>query len=256
MRSHFRHIDPDNASVSSDQGRAYAGNDENFADLCFDAQELVGSACAFFSGVFPTQTAHFWWGDAVNLSWVKEYWSLSSDRQMMTRRPIRVEVERLAGEILTVWDDQVDGGRAEPAWGVSFLSPVAAASSTVMMQALAVEVLLSVDGFFDCLSRGEQALAMRWLSAAFKGIIECTLQAQLILGNPSENARVAAHARHRENHDLKRQVFAWLDEHFSGYKSMDSAAEAIAGIVVPVKFRTARDWVGQWKRRPPSARTP
>jgi hypothetical protein len=162
----------------------------------------------------------------------------------------------MADEILSAWDDHVEGGRDEPAWGVSFGSTVMTASSEVLMKALAVEVMLSVDGFLVRVVQGEQVQAMRWFAAAFKGVIECTLQAQLILGNPSENARIAAQARHRENHDMKRQVFSWLDENFIRYKSMDGAAEAIAGSVVPVKFRTARDWVGQWKRRPPPARTP
>lgn len=256
MSWHFQHIDPDNAADSIAQARAFGGDNEALVDVCFDAFELVGSAGAFFRGVFPTQTVHFWWGDGINLPWSKAYWMPADDGQSVAFKSIKVEVERMAAEILLVWDGHVDGGRDEPAWGVSFSSEAMTASSTILMQALAVEVMLSVDGFLTRLKQGEPVQAMRWLAAAFKGIIECTLQAQLILGNPSENARIAAQARHRENHDMKRQVFAWLDENFSNYKSMDGAAEAIAKGVVPVKFRTARDWVGQWKRRPPPARTP
>ena len=57
-----------------------------------------------------------------------------------------------------------------------------------------------------------------------------------------------ATARHAENRAIKRDVFDWLDEHFQAHKSMDAAAEVIAGNIAPVKFRTARDWVGQWKK--------
>lgn len=63
----------------------------------------------------------------------------------------------------------------------------------------------------------------------------------------------AASKRHAENRDMKNEVFQWLDLNMSSFKSMDEAAEAIAGKVQPVKFRTARDWVGQWKKlRSPS----
>ena len=60
--------------------------------------------------------------------------------------------------------------------------------------------------------------------------------------------RAGAAGRHTENRAIKQDVFAWLDTNMPNFKSMDSAAEAIAGKVAPVKFRTARDWVGEWKK--------
>ncbi len=56
-----------------------------------------------------------------------------------------------------------------------------------------------------------------------------------------------ATVRHSENHAMKKEVFDWLDVNMVNHSSMDDAAEAIAGKVVPVKWRTARDWVSQWK---------
>ncbi len=256
MHGYLRHVDPDNVLDVVDRAKAYGGDSENLVDLCFDALHLVDSAAAFFRGVFPSQSVHFWWGESINLPWCEEYRFPSADGQFLSSRPIRAEAERLAAEVHQVWETHVEGGSAEPAWGVSYSSETLTSSPMILMKALSVEVMLSVEGFLDRVNQGDQALAMRWLAAAFKGIIECTCQAQQILGNPSENARIAAQARHRENHDMKRQVFAWLDENFGAYKSMDSAAEAIAGRVVPVKFRTARDWVGQWRQRVPPARTP
>lgn len=61
-------------------------------------------------------------------------------------------------------------------------------------------------------------------------------------------ARAAAHARHRENHSMKAQVFDWCDTESNGFKSMDAMAEAVAGKVVPVSFRTARTWISEWRR--------
>lgn len=57
-----------------------------------------------------------------------------------------------------------------------------------------------------------------------------------------------ANKRHEENRALKAEVFSCCDDHMRDFKSMDSAAEAIAGKLVPVKFRTARDWIGEWKK--------
>ena len=55
-------------------------------------------------------------------------------------------------------------------------------------------------------------------------------------------------ARHNENRAMKQEVFAWLDTNFSTCTSMDDAAEKMAGKLVPCRFRTVRDWVGEWKK--------
>lgn len=64
----------------------------------------------------------------------------------------------------------------------------------------------------------------------------------------SEQQQKYAAERHAENRAMKAEVFAWLDTNRANYKSMDSTAEAIAGKIAPIAFRTARDWVGEWKR--------
>ena len=64
----------------------------------------------------------------------------------------------------------------------------------------------------------------------------------------SRNARAAASERHRENRDMKRLVFTWLGAHRAEFKSMDAAAAAIAGKVVPISVRTARTWVSDWHK--------
>jgi hypothetical protein len=57
-----------------------------------------------------------------------------------------------------------------------------------------------------------------------------------------------ARKRHAENHAMKKDVFDWLDFNMPAGKSLDSIAESIPGKVVPVTFRTARKWVGEWKK--------
>ena len=63
----------------------------------------------------------------------------------------------------------------------------------------------------------------------------------------STRARLMAVKRHTENHAMKSEVFKWLDANMVNFKSMDSAAEAITK-QQPIKFRTARDWTGEWKK--------
>lgn len=71
---------------------------------------------------------------------------------------------------------------------------------------------------------------------------------ELILQSSERAAQTArAVARHAENRSMKAEVFAWLDVHMKDYKSMDDAAEAVAGKGWPIKWRTARDWIAQWK---------
>lgn len=67
-------------------------------------------------------------------------------------------------------------------------------------------------------------------------------------GAIADRAKLGAAARHKENRDMKNEAFAWLNLNRERFSSLDSAAEAIAGSVLPVKFRTAREWVGQWKK--------
>ena len=61
-------------------------------------------------------------------------------------------------------------------------------------------------------------------------------------------ATAAATVRHSENRSMKSDVFNWLDTNMKNFKSMDAAAEAIAGKIAPIVFRTARDWVTEWKK--------
>jgi hypothetical protein len=56
-----------------------------------------------------------------------------------------------------------------------------------------------------------------------------------------------ANKRHLETNAMKAWVFVWLDSNMTKFKSMDKAAEAVMK-QQPIAFRTARDWVGEWKK--------
>lgn len=53
---------------------------------------------------------------------------------------------------------------------------------------------------------------------------------------------------HAENYAMKANAFSWLDANFDTCKSMDAAAEAMAGMLIPATFRTVRGWVTEWKK--------
>jgi len=63
----------------------------------------------------------------------------------------------------------------------------------------------------------------------------------------STKARLKAVKSHAEDYATKNSVFAWLDSNMAEFKSMDAAAQAIIK-QQPIAFRTARDWVGDWKK--------
>lgn len=85
--------------------------------------------------------------------------------------------------------------------------------------------------------------AHHWL-----GILQGVISGLSMEGGTSTLAKLGAAARHAENRKMKSEVFAWCDANMASYKSMDSAAEAVAGKEVPVTFRTARSWISEWKK--------
>ena len=61
-------------------------------------------------------------------------------------------------------------------------------------------------------------------------------------------ARRNALKGHAENHALRDAVYSWADENMKQGKSLDGAASEIAGKVVPLKWRTVREHLTEWKK--------
>lgn len=62
-------------------------------------------------------------------------------------------------------------------------------------------------------------------------------------------AQRGATARHAENRAIKREVMGWLDEKRDPQTvNGDETAGDIAGKVAPISWRTARDYVTEWKK--------
>lgn len=88
---------------------------------------------------------------------------------------------------------------------------------------------------------------------AGKGDLESAVD-EMARARATANAQKAALARHRENHAMKDDVWRWYEAHGHEYTSLDKAAEAVAGSVVPITFRTARRWISDFRRSGPPAR--
>lgn len=59
----------------------------------------------------------------------------------------------------------------------------------------------------------------------------------------SETAKEAAAKRYEEHVILREETIRYYEEHESTFKSMEEAARAIAGKIVPVTHRTVVDWI-------------
>lgn len=218
-----------------------------------DALRVAESAASFFRGRFRSATG-FWYelrGEFIDLPWHADYLEVANDGTPNSRS-IAAEVEALAAEILPLVPNYCE---VLPCPYVSMSHEQFQQSNKRQMQATAVEVMLMVDGFLTAIALREPLKAIPWLSAAYLDLLACTDLASVIIGTPRDSARFAALVRHRENREMKSQVFAWLDANRANHPSMDKCAEVISRTVVPIAFRTARNWVSDWAKERQSART-
>ena len=102
------------------------------------------------------------------------------------------------------------------------------------------------DHFYDELTR--LAVRVGYAGNEMEMFAKGVLNASEHVMHHEISVKKGADKRHAENRSMKNDVFNWLDTHMHQFKSMDAAADAIAGKMAPVKWRTARDWVGEWKK--------
>lgn len=81
-----------------------------------------------------------------------------------------------------------------------------------------------------------------------KGMLGMLLGSMGEIDQISTWAKRGADARHAENRAMKAQLFEWCTAHLSTFKSLDAAAVAVIQTQMPIAFRTARSWIGEWKK--------
>lgn len=240
----FRFLRSDGSTSQSDI-EGLGADTPILQDLVSSLCSLADSAGVFFRGVYPLEAPFLYWGDGVNLPWVDKYFRPTSDAGYMEPLPIDLEVAR----VLRTLEEHLTVDPADRQFACTYESERLSATPKLKIQGLAVEVMWSVDQCLCAIDAENLPVAMCHLNLAYMNLFECTCQAQILLGIASTNARKAAQARHRENHAMRAEVWRWCESHLANYKSMDAAAEAIAGELVPVTFRTARKWIGEWRRQ-------
>jgi hypothetical protein len=67
----------------------------------------------------------------------------------------------------------------------------------------------------------------------------------------SDKARKAALASHRENHQLKADVFDWCEANRNKGQSRSEAARIISGGLMPIKYPTAYGYITDWDKLHP-----
>lgn len=137
-------------------------------------------------------------------------------------------------------------------WWKRFYNPDE--DSKLLAQELAVSGLLVLDQFLtEVAYRGNLWRAMRYQSCLQSRVIMLhAFIRERFFRSQSDIAVVAANARHAENRAMKQEVWNWYEANEQCYRSMDAAAEAIAGKIAPITFRTARKWIGEHRKKNPS----
>jgi hypothetical protein len=122
-------------------------------------------------------------------------------------------------------------------------------SLTIRLITIYAALAQCVEALRPGLSVGQQWWWVGW-AQNYLGHLQGSMSGEVsgALSSITGRAKNAAASRHKENRAMRTEAFEWLAENMGRFSSMDAAAEAIAGIVVPVTFRTARGWVGQWKK--------
>jgi len=103
------------------------------------------------------------------------------------------------------------------------------------------------DDAFDMVFEAHHALHFKHGEAMWQGGAEHA-ESEMQRDARSALAKRAASARHSENRAMKQQVFEWCDAYMAQTPSMDTAASRVAGVVVPVAWRTVRDWMTEWRK--------
>jgi hypothetical protein len=245
LETFFKFLQPGELNQWSGDFKAICLDRSELEEAVRGALELAHSAAYFFRGAYPVESPSFVWGKTLDLPWFPEYWKSINGGDTLSSQPIGEEVESIAQRLTEVAKNQ---SYTTPWRQATYSADDLTGSAKLKMQGLAVEAMLAAEGFLSRVSQRQYIESMPWLLSANANIIECTCQAQEILGFASEKARASAMVRHRENHAMKAQTLAWCDDNIGKFDSLDAAAMFVSTKLVPIGFRAARSWIGEWKK--------
>lgn len=93
-----------------------------------------------------------------------------------------------------------------------------------------------------CFLAGRHGAAIA-LALHASGLVSAALGPEAAAFRASSDGRRKAKKRHAEHRDLKSEAVAYYREHRAEFKNKDEAAEFIAEEIVPLKWRTVRDYL-------------
>jgi hypothetical protein len=144
-------------------------------DTVHRALMLVEAATDLFTGCYPLEAPYFELGDRMTLPWFKEYHVLKGKTWRRKHLDLR-ELAAIANEILLVNEHEpTDPGR----W--TALAERLLETSQGHVQGFAVETVLHVDSFLDCVGDDRPSDALPWISAAHEAFSEAVCRAQVTL---------------------------------------------------------------------------
>jgi hypothetical protein len=178
MSDYFHFIRPGQSADANQIAGIVGARRHDMEDLVHDAVNLASSATQFFRGIFPVVTPHFFWDYGTPLPWLEDCPNSNSKEHPSSAIAMLRDATKVAERLESIADVDPD---AEPQWGLTYFSDALTVSDQSEMQGLAVEVMLAVENFLASLQSGSVTQAMRWLSVAYKDLIECSSHAHEIL---------------------------------------------------------------------------
>jgi hypothetical protein len=208
-----------------------------------EIDDLARYAFSVFRGEFPAVAFSTAWSQATSMPWMKSY--LKPAEGVSHWKPIDNEICEIASKLCISHLEEVTP------WLMPHFSPLNCPldKPKETVQWYAVATLLALDKSVDSTLDGNLALAMRWLTWAYKSHLETIKIASPIARN-HKRAQIAADASHSGHRAMKAKVFTWLDENFSRCQSKDQATEKILnGKIVPSSHSTVRSWIDDWGKK-------
>ena len=203
----------------------------DIAAVLDDAQELGNEFLSVFTGIF--------FDDSRLVSWHRQERLLP---WFIEEHPSPVPaIEEIAAVQLS---DAFDSDKWWEKLGDLTGDPQKQVQEIAVAGFLALDVLLR-----ELACRGNLRRAMRYQNDVHRWVTHVhAFLRERVLRSQSDIASIAANARHAEHRAMKKDIWDWYKQNGHLYRSMDAAAEAAAGKIAPITFRTARAWIGQFKK--------
>jgi hypothetical protein len=133
------------------------------AEALSNAKDLAKSAMSIFIGVFPRVSPYFFWDSGDYLPW---YGQFEGKPNAQTHAICEISSRLLGGKTIS---------ERGPILFEAF--PFEMQPNEHIIQYLAVEMLLAIEGLLDSISSGDLVTALAWQHAAFAHLSEATVTA-------------------------------------------------------------------------------